>query len=95
MTMIHTPDRLRAARRRLTKRVGRIEKAKAVQAEMQAGAALHLSFTRSGPQWVLSNGREVPDSIAKLVVASSSIVGVGDALFDGCPAQTFRWWRKT
>jgi hypothetical protein len=44
---------------------------------------------------VLSNGREVSDSIAKLVVASSSVVGVGDALFDGCPAQTFRWWRET
>jgi hypothetical protein len=35
----------------------------------------------------------VPDSIAKLVTASASVVGVGDALFDG-PAQTFRWWRE-
>jgi hypothetical protein len=66
-----------------------------VLAEMRRGSALHLSFTRSGPQWMLSNGGEVPDSIAKLVVARSSVVGVGDALFDGYPAQTFRWWRET
>ena len=92
---IHTPDSLRATRRRLARRVGRLEKAEAVLAEMRRGNALHLSHTRSGPQWALSNGREVPDSIAKLVVASSSVEGVGDALFDGCPAQTFRWWRET
>jgi hypothetical protein len=93
--MIHTPDRLRAARRRLTKRVGLIEKAKAVLAEMQAGAALHLQYTKQGPCWALSTGRQVSDDVARLVTASASVVGVGDALFDGCPAQTFRWWRET
>jgi hypothetical protein len=92
--MIPTPATLRATHRRLAKRVGRLEKAAAVIDEMRAGAALHLQYTRSGPLWVLSNGREVSDGIAKLVVASSSVVGVGDALFDGCPAQTFRWWRE-
>jgi hypothetical protein len=92
--MIPTVHTLRSARRRLAKRVGRIEQADAVLAEMQAGASFHLQFTRSGPLWVLSSGRQVPDVIARLVIASASVVGVGDALFDGCPAQTFRWWRE-
>jgi hypothetical protein len=88
--MIPTPHTLRAARRRLAKRVGRIEQAEAVMAEMQRGSALHRSFTRSGPQWWLSNGREVSDSIATLVVASSSVVGDG-ALFAGVASQqTYR-----
>jgi hypothetical protein len=92
---IPIPDSLCATRRRLTRRVGRLEKADAVLAEMRAGAALHLSFTRSGPQWVLSNGRQVSDTIAKLVTASASVVGVGDALplfDDSAAAQTWRWW---
>jgi hypothetical protein len=90
--VIHTVSSLRATHRRLG---GRVEKAQLVLDEMQCGAALHLSFTRSGPQWVLSNGREVSDGIAKLIVASSSVVGVGDSLFDGYPAQTYRWWQET
>jgi hypothetical protein len=56
---------------------------------------LHLQHTPQGPQWTLTTGRQVSDVIAKLVTASASVVGVGDALFDGCPAQTFRWWRET
>ena len=92
---VHTVSSLRATHRRLAKRVGRLEKADAVLAEMRAGAALHLQYTKQGPCWALSNGRQVSDAIAKLVTASSSVTGVGDALFDGCPAQTFRWWRET
>jgi hypothetical protein len=72
-----------------------LEKADAVLAEMRAGAALHLQHTKQGPRWALSNGREVPGSIAKLVVASSSVVGDG-ALFAGVASQqTYRWWKKT
>jgi hypothetical protein len=38
----------------------------------------------------------MPDSIAKLVTASSSVVGVGDALFSGVASQqTYRWWKTT
>ena len=93
--MIPTVSRLRASHRRLAKHVGRIEKAEAVLAEMRAGAALHLQYTKQGPCWALSTGRQVSDVVARLVTASASVVGVGDALFDGCPAQTFRWWRET
>jgi hypothetical protein len=91
---IHTSTSLRTAHRRLARRVGRLEKAELVLAEMQRGSALHLSFSRSGPQWALSNGRPVSDEVAKLVTASASVVGVGDALFDGIASQTWRWWRE-
>jgi hypothetical protein len=91
---VHTVSTLRATHRRLAKRVGRLEKAELALAEMRAGAALHLQHTKQGPCWVLSNGTPVPDSIATLVVASSSVAGVGDALFGNCLAQTFRWWRE-
>jgi hypothetical protein len=87
---IHTPASLRTTNRRLARRVGRLEKADAVLAEMRAGAALHLQHTKHGPCWTLSNGRPVSDTIAKLVVASASVEGVGDALFEGYLAQTFR-----
>jgi hypothetical protein len=86
---IHTVSSLRAKGRRLASRV---ERAELVLGEMRRGAALHLQFIRGEPSWTLS-GRPVPPSIAKLVTASASVVGVGDALFDGCSAQTYRWWR--
>ena len=92
--MVHTPDSLRATHRRLARRVGRLEKAELVVAKMRAGA-LHLQHTKQGPAWTLSNGHPVSDVIAKLVIASSSVVGVGDALplLDGIAPQTWRWWR--
>jgi hypothetical protein len=55
--MIPTVSTLRAARRRLTKRVGRIEQAEAVLNEMRAGAALHLQHTKHGPCWNLIQQR--------------------------------------
>ena len=90
---IHTATSLRATRRRLAKRVGRLEKADAVLAEMRDGAALHLQHTKYGPSWALSNGHQVSDDVAKLVITSASVTGVGDALFRDCPGQTWRWWR--
>jgi hypothetical protein len=90
---IHTTASLRATYRRLAKRVGRIEQANAVLAQMrQHSAALHLQHAKQGPCWALSNGAPVPDSIARLVIASASVTGVGDALFRDCRAQTYRWW---
>ena len=92
---IHTTDSLRAGRRRLAERVGRIEQADQVIREMRVGARLHLQHAKTGPCWVLSTGRPVTDTIAQLVITSSSVVGDGDALFDDCSAQTFRWWQET
>ena len=90
---IHTPSSVRAARRRLTHHAEQLEEAGAVLAEMQAGSTLHPSFTRSGLQWVLSNGRRVPVDVAELVTASASVTSAGDALFEDATPQTWRWWK--
>lgn len=72
----------------------RLEKSQRVLAEMQRGAALHLQFTRQGPAWVLSTGRQIPDGVARVVITSASVIAVGDCLLDGCRSQTYRWWRE-
>ena len=86
---IPTISRLRTNRRRIEMR---LRKADQVLAAMKAGDALHLQHTRHGPRWTLSSGRGVSDNVARLVIASASVAGVGDALFSECPAQTWRWW---
>jgi hypothetical protein len=80
--------------RRLATRVERIEQADQVLADMRAGATLHLQHAKAGPQWALSNGRRVANDIAQLVIASASVVGVGDSLFNDAASQTWRWWRE-
>jgi hypothetical protein len=87
--IVHTTTSLRTARHRLE---ARLEHAEQVLQAMRHGAALHLQYSRSGPRWVLTNGCHVDDEVAKLVVASSSVVGIGDALFAGAASQTWRWW---
>jgi hypothetical protein len=87
--MIPTVATLRARNRRLDRKLAT---AQLVLAEMRNGAALHLTHARSGPIWALSTGKQITDHVARLVIASSSVVDVGDALFEGVPAQTYRWW---
>jgi hypothetical protein len=87
--MIPTAHTLRARNRRVDHKLAR---AQAVLQAMEACAALHLQFTKHGPQWALTSGHQVSDDVAKLVIASSSVAGVGDALFHDVPCQTFRWW---
>jgi hypothetical protein len=91
---VHTASSLRRVHRRLTHHVGHLGKAELVLAEMRAGAALHLQHTKRAC-WTLTTGRPVSDVVAKLVIASASVVGVGDALFTGASCQTYRWWRET
>jgi hypothetical protein len=88
---IHTPNSLRTRHRRVGMRV---ERAQLVLDEMQRGCALRLMQTPTGPHWALSNGRQVSDSVAKLIIASSSVIDCGDALFAGHPGQVFRWWKS-
>jgi hypothetical protein len=88
---IHTPETLQASRRRATRR---LETAQFVLAKMRRGEALHLTYTKWGPCWSLSGGRRVDSDVAAVVVKSASVVDVGDALFAGSTAQTFRWWRE-
>jgi hypothetical protein len=87
--IINTTLSLRRQRHRLE---GRMERAEQTLKAMQRGAALRLQFTPTGPRWSLSNGSRVKGEVAKLVIASASVTGVGDALFEGAASQTFRWW---
>jgi hypothetical protein len=89
--VIHTPTTLQASRRRITRR---LETAQFVLAKMRRGEALHLTFTQYGPRWSLSGGRRIDSDVAAIVVKSASVIDVGDALFAGSTAQTFRWWRE-
>jgi hypothetical protein len=89
LTMINSTSSLRAQRHKLERK---LENAQRVLDEMRKGSALHLEFTARGSRWVLSNGRQVADDTARFVIGSSSVVGVGDALFAGAASQTFRWW---
>jgi hypothetical protein len=69
-----------------------METAASVLAAMQGGAVLHLQYKRNGPRWTLTTGHRISEETAKLVTASSSVIGVGDALFAGAASQTWRWW---
>jgi hypothetical protein len=62
-----------------------------VLTRMQRGASLHLPYERGQPLWRLSDGMRVAEDIARLVVADHRVRGVGDALFDGMPPQTYRY----
>jgi hypothetical protein len=71
-----------------------MERAEQTLKAMQRGAALRLQFTPTRPRWSLSNGSRVKGEVANLVIASSSAVGIGDALFEDAPSQTWRWWAE-
>ena len=58
--------------------------------EMSRGAALHLTFTKSASNFLLSNGTSVSTDIALLVVDDVRVVSVGDGLFPTTP-QTWRF----
>jgi len=63
----------------------------ATLAAMKQGQALHLYFGRYGPVWRLTGGRTVPVEVAQIVTKNLSVAGVGDALFNDIPAQTWRF----
>jgi hypothetical protein len=63
----------------------------ATVAAMRRGEALHLHFGRYGPVWRLTGGRAVPTDVAQIVTKNPSVAGVGDALFNDIPAQTWRY----
>jgi hypothetical protein len=76
--MIHTPTDRRRAR------------AARIIAAMARGAALHLTFTKRGSDFVLSDGTRVAPDIALMVVNDLRVVSVGDGLFPATP-QTWRY----
>jgi len=83
---IHTPASLQAKNRRLDRRLAEINDAAAA---MRVGAALHLTY-RPRPRWTLSTGTEVADAVARVIIATPNVVGVGGALFGGALSQTYR-----
>jgi hypothetical protein len=84
---MHIPESLRARRRHLDRRR---HGAARIISEMSRGAALHLTFTKSGSNFVLSNGTPVPTDIALLVVNDVRVVSVNEGLFPTAP-QTWRY----
>jgi hypothetical protein len=57
---------------------------------MAKGSTLHLTYTKGGGRWALSNGKTIASEVARAVVNDLRIVGVGDALFDDA-SQTWRY----
>jgi hypothetical protein len=76
---VHTVRELQRRHRRLDRRVNA---ANAVIACMRRGARLYLTFQRSGPTWVLSDGRKISDEVARLVIADHRVGGVGTVCFE-------------
>jgi hypothetical protein len=89
---IPTAHTLRTRNRRVDRQLAQAEN---VLRAMAGGASLHLTYSRSGAQWVLSTGRSVSDAAARAVVASSSVIDCGGSLFPwlGLPGQVWRFWR--
>jgi hypothetical protein len=80
----------------LHKRSRRIDRLNAAVATVLAamrdgGQALHCEFGQSGQSWRMSNGRFVRSEVARLVIASPDVAGVGGSLFADTLAQTFRY----
>jgi len=86
---IHTPASLARTNRRLDRKCRDVD---FVVGRMRAGQVLRLCFTRRKAEWFLSpSGELVTEEIARLVISRPDIVDVGDALFAGATAQTFRY----
>jgi hypothetical protein len=59
---------------------------------MKRGEALLMEYRWYGRCWSLSRGRRVPDEVAQVVIKSTNVANVGDALnIAGARPQTRRW----
>ncbi len=80
---LRAATRLQDRRRRAAERVA---------VAMRGGDTLHLHYEHGVARWRLSfGGPLVPADVAAIVIANPYVVSVGDALFPGMPAQTWRW----
>ena len=86
--MIYTPEKLRAQARWLDRVNGSVAR---VLTKMQRGQALHFEHTRRGPRWLTTDGLEVPQRVAELVIINPSIVSVDAALWRDLHPQTWRF----
>jgi hypothetical protein len=90
--MISAAERTRRHNKDGARRLARFNaKVENALADMRRGAALHLCFTEIGPVWQLSSGEVLPNRIAQAVTDHRDVVGVGYALFDDGPGQTWRY----
>ena len=58
---------------------------------MRKGRVLHLQYRWYGADWRLSDGSRVDSAVARIVTKSKNVASVGDALFAGAPAQSWRY----
>jgi hypothetical protein len=84
----YTPEKLRAQARRLDRVNGSVAR---VLTKLQRGQALHFEHTRRGSRWWTTDGDEVPERIAKLVITNPSITSVDTALWRDLHPQTWRF----
>jgi hypothetical protein len=85
----HTPRPLARKGHRLDRLNHNVEQ---VLAAMRTGAVLHRTNRRTTTHWVLSNGKPVTDTVARIVITHANVVGADDGLFSfegGC--QTWRF----
>jgi hypothetical protein len=86
--MNYTPEKLRAQARRLDRVNGTVAR---VLTKLQRGQALHLEHSRRGSRWWTTDGHEVSQRVAELVILDPSIVSVDAALWRDLRPQTWRF----
>ena len=62
-----------------------------INAMRKKGRTLHLQLRWYGEDWRLSDGSGVDPEVARIVTRSKNVASVGDSLFAGTPAQTWRY----
>ena len=83
----------RHANRERRKKERDLKTADAVLRAMQVeGAALFVTHLPNTSLWQLSNGAQVSEAVARIMVKLPNVIGVGDCLIDDRNAsQTFRF----
>lgn len=84
---IHTVQSRLGVRQRLDRRCHAVDVAYTLTA-LQRGASIHLTFTKRGRRWGLSNGTHVPRDVALAVIRDARVVNVDN---DRSPAAPRRW----
>jgi hypothetical protein len=69
----------------------RLDNVASVLRQMRKGAALHSEFRNGKSDWWLTSGQRVDPAIAAIAIRNRQVIAVGAALFEGLPAQTYRF----
>lgn len=87
--MIPTAKKLDTQGRRLNRLNGRTFRI--LEVMRCRGVLLHFDQSGRPPRWWLSNGQQVDEQTAAVLITRHEVVSVGDALFAGAPSQTYRY----